>query len=192
MMSRLIIAVVIISFNILPCWALDSTSIHSDDKLLEYRIKTAFLYNFAKFIDWPPDPFRIASNEFIIGMIAPPELISTAKMLRSKTVRGAQVKVIFFKSSTEIVPCHMLFIAIDDEKLLKSVIERFKYIPVLTVADTAGFASQGGVINFIRVNNTIRFEINPEVAEEKNLRISSKLLNLAKIVRSPEFKEAEK
>lgn len=190
-MYRLIIAVVIISVSILPSLA-SNTIADAPDKLLEYKIKTAFLFNFAKFIDWPPNPFSGPSNEFIIGIIAPPEILPTAKMLQNKNVKGAPVKILFFESLTEISPCHMLFIGINDEEILESVIDRFRHIPVLTVANAAGFASKGGVINFINVDNTIRFEINPEVAEEKKLKISSKLLSLARIVRSPELKETEK
>lgn len=181
MISRLIIAVILFSSTFLPggvaCIAAEDSA-----EQLEYKIKTAFLFNFAKFVDWPAGSFSGSIDEFTIGVIAPPKLASTAKLLQNKKIKGTRVKVITFESSEELVPCHILFIGMGDEKLLTNVIARFKNSPVLTVADTSGFASKGGDINFIAVDKTIRFEINPEAAKKKNLKISSKLLNLARIV----------
>lgn len=191
MIFRLIIAVVILSITFSPGWVQRTAADESTD-LLEYKIKTAFLFNFAKFIDWPSNSFGGASNEFTIGIIAPPKLASITKMLSSKTIKGASVKIITFKSDEELLPCHILFVADNDTKLISNVIKKFENSPVLTIADASGFASQGGVINFIKVDNTIRFEINPEAAQKKHLKISSKLLSLARIVGTDESKDIEK
>lgn len=189
MIYRLIIAIVLVIISNVAFW---NPKAIADDatEVLAYKIKTAFLFNFAKFVDWPPDSFNGPSSEFSIGIIAPPKLVATAQMLQNKSVKGSPVKILVFESLEELLPCHILFVGKNDEELLKAVITRFKQMPVLTVADVPGFAGQGGVINFITVDNTIRFEINPEVAEEKHLKISSKLLNLASIVASTDSEGA--
>ncbi|MGD9212861.1 MAG: YfiR family protein [Desulfobacteraceae bacterium] len=191
MISRLIITILIGNIIIFPCWNADAID-DAPDELLEYKIKTAFLFNFAKFVDWPPNSFGDNSDQFKIGILSAPKLVTTAKMLANKSIKGGHVDVVFFDSLDELIPCHMLFIGTDDKEQLGTIIQKFKHIPVLTVADTAGFADQGGVINFIKVNNTIRFEINAKVAEEKKLKISSRLLSLARIVTSPQSKGTNK
>ncbi len=190
MTFRLIIAAVVFWFALLSGGGSDSAAADSAD-LLEYKVKTAFLFNFAKFVEWPETSFTPTSEEFVIGIIAPQELASTTKILNNKLIKGLRVKLIFFDSPEEISPCHLLFIGIKNKSLVRAVISRFKERPVLTVADIEGFASQGGVINFITVDNTIHFEINPEAAKEKHLKISSKLLSLARIVQSVESKGTE-
>ena len=191
MIYRLIISAIILSATLLPGWGSCASADDSDD-LLEYKIKTAFLYNFAKFVAWPSTDTINTSRVFTIGIIASPEFASTAKLLQDKNVKGAPVKIIFFEPYEELLPCNMLFIGVDDETLILNVIDRFKDSPVLTVADSSGFASQGGIINFITVDDTIRFEINPEAAETKHLKISSKLLSLARIVGTAGSEKAEK
>lgn len=187
----IIVIVVVVISSIHPFW--DSETFADDSaELLSYKIKTAFLFNFAKFVDWPSDQANGFSEEFTIGIIAPPKLITTAQLLQNKSVKGSRVKLLVFESLEELTPCHILFVGYNQDELLRTVIARFKTLPVLTVADVPGFAGRGGVINFITVDNTIRFEINPEVAEEKHLKISSKLLNLARIVTSTGLEGAEK
>lgn len=187
MISRLLIMALILGITLSSGW-IPCTDADDSAELLEYKIKTAFLFNFAKFIDWPANSFNSDTNEFTIGIIAPPKLASATKILRNKTVKGAPVKIITFESAEELQPCHILFLAENDSKLIADVINKFKNSPVLTVADVSGFASQGGVINFIKVDNTIRFEINPEAAQKKDLKISSKLLSLARIVETENSK----
>ncbi len=188
---RLIIAVFVFCVSVLLGWVSISDADDSAE-LLEYKVKTAFLFNFAKFVEWPDNSFSLTSDEFTIGILASPELVSAAKILNNKIIKGLRVKLIFFGSTDEISPCHLLYIGGENRALIPEVIFRFKDRPVLTVADTEGFARQGGVINFITVDNTIRFEINPEVAKEKHLKISSKLLNLARIVQTDESRGTEK
>ena len=187
MRSRLIIAIIIGCLTVAP---LHTTNAMAEDaaERLRYKIKTAFLFNFAKFVDWPTSTFDSHAGTFTIGILAAPKLVPAASMLTEKSVKGSHVKIIIFNSLEELIPCHILFIGMVDKAQLNTIITKFEGLPVLTVADTAGFASLGGVINFITVDDTIRFEINPTVAATKNLKISSRLLSLARIVTSPKSK----
>jgi hypothetical protein len=82
--------------------------------------------------------------------------------------------------------CHILFISESEKENLSQIFVKVSDWPVLTVSDMEGFAKRGGIINFITVEKKIHFEINVDVAERSGLRISSKLLRLAKIVTDEE------
>ena len=82
--------------------------------------------------------------------------------------------------------CHLLFVSRSEEKNLPEILAKIKNWNTLTVSDMEGFAQSGGVINFVTVEKKIRFEINLDAAERADLKISSKLLRLAKIVKDKE------
>ena len=115
----------------------------------EYRVKAAFLYNFAKFVEWPSDPG---------GNLGPISIC----------VLGT---------------CPIVFISSSDKKALRSILEGLIRPGALTVGETEGFAQLGGVINLTLEDNRVHIEVNVDAAERARLKISSKLLNLAKIVR---------
>jgi len=78
--------------------------------------------------------------------------------------------------------CQIIFICSSEAGRLGEILPKLGSKPVLTVSEIPGFASRGGVINFYREGSKVRFEINPDAAGEKNLKIGSELLTLGKIV----------
>ena len=177
----------------------------------EYQIKAAFLYNFVKFTDWPGEPVAdgskpstIDSNEpMTIGIIGEDPFGDAFEPIKDKRVKGRKIVLKRFKGLEEskqsneqikgVRKCHLLFICRSQKEQLGEIIDLVKDRPVLTVADMQGFLESGGMINFIVEENKIRFEINLTAARHAGLRISSRLLGLAKrILREEPFEGARK
>lgn len=151
----------------------------------EYEVKAAFIYNFAKFIDWPPETKNGEREPFIVGIYGNDPFDGTMdQMLQNKTIADRKIVIQRFNHVSEINFCHILFIGVSERSQLAQVIEKLKGKSILTIGDMESFARRGGMINFFMEGNKIRFEINKEAAERAGLRVSSQLLKLAKIVTS--------
>ncbi len=150
----------------------------------EYRVKAAFLYNFARFIEWPETAFDDKTAPLVFCILDPGPFGDAFETIRDKTVRGRPVAVRPFDPERKAEPCHVVFINTKDGDAARRLLsEVFSRKGVLTAGETQGFARQGGVINFfITEENKIRFEINIAAARRAGLKISSKLLKLAEIV----------
>jgi len=150
----------------------------------EYLIKAAFLYNFIKFVDWPSESFKNDAapiNLYVLGDDPFGEALDT---IRGKRVKGRRLVIKQVRRVEQIEGAHLLFISTSEKGRVKQILKSLADAPVLTISEMEGFGQNGGIINFITVDNKIQFEINSEKAEQHKLRISSQLLKLARIVRS--------
>ena len=143
----------------------------------EYQIKAAFLYNFAKFIEWPADTGTL--NLCILGE---DHFGKDIDDLAGKAAAGKVLSVRRIKSVKEIKKCRMVFISSSETERLDSILTAALGLNILTVGDTDGYAERGVIINFYEEQNKIRFEINKDTAGRSGLKISSKLFGLARIV----------
>lgn len=147
----------------------------------EYQVKAAFLYNFAKFVEWPGEAFSDGSAPLVIGVIGDdPFGGALDQAINGKTIGGRSLVVRRLKWGQNLRSCHILFIGSSERKRLGQIIQSLKGASVLTVGDTGEFFQQGGIINFILEESRVKFEINSRMADQSRLRISSKLLALAK------------
>ena len=144
---------------------------------LEYRLKAAYILNFTKFIEWPPEagngPFRLClavQNPFEEELQA---------IVRDETAdaRPIEVRVI----GTPEPGCDVLFVP--EAAPAAPFLQAARNAPTLTIGESPRFAAQGGVINFVLEQGSVRFQINAREAERAGLRVSSHLLRLA---RTPE------
>lgn len=146
----------------------------------EYEVKAAFLYNFAKFIEWPGDK---TGGPLVVGVLGKdpfgPVLEQTIK---GKSINDRPLAVRRFARLEELQPCHMLFIASSEDRRLEPIFKALAEAQVATIGETEGFARRGGTINFFLDGNKVRFEVNVEAVARARLRMSSKLLSLARIV----------
>lgn len=151
----------------------------------EYEVKAAFVYNFAKFTEWAPGAFAGDDAPIVIGVLGEdPFGAALGRTVRGKTVKGRRLAVRrFSKAGDGLRTCHILFVSASESGRLASVFKHLQGEPVLTVGEIEGFGEKGGMINFVLDQHRIRFEINPEVAERAGLKLSSRLLKLARIVR---------
>jgi hypothetical protein len=132
----------------------------------EYQVKAAFLFHFAQFVDWPPEAFK--ANDSPITYC---------------TVGGDPVEGgLDFKEAGDSQGCQILFLGIADKKVVSVTLGKLSGSPVLTVGESEHFAQGGGMIGFFLEDNKVRFEINLEAAEHAKLKISARLLALAKTV----------
>lgn len=149
----------------------------------EDQIMAAFLFNFARYVEWPKDAFDRNDMPVNICMLNSKEFGDiVSNTVSGKTVANRRVLVRPTSNLAEATGCHILFIGREFNKPVAEAIAVLGGMSVFTVADQEGFATAGGIANFIRAENRIRFEINPRAAKKAGLKISSRLLRLAKVV----------
>jgi hypothetical protein len=149
----------------------------------EYDLKAAFLYNFTKFVDWPSSAFPDAGSPLRICVLGEDPFGRSLQAVadENEEVGGHKLTVISTKSLSRPGGCQVLFISRSEQERLPQILAAVKGAPVLTVGDSRGFLDHGGIINFILEGSKVRFEINPEAADRVGIKISSKLLRLARI-----------
>jgi hypothetical protein len=175
-----------ICFFILACWLVLNASPKalSNAGGVEYPVKLAFLYNFTKFVEWPPDSFRDPGAPLAICIVGrdpfSPDLEGD---LRTRTAAGHPVEVRTLRPTDTLSVCHMVFVPVTEKEQADKIVKGLKGSSTLTVGESEGFAALGGIINLTVEGSTVHFEVNQLAAERAGLKISSKLLSLAKIVK---------
>lgn len=144
----------------------------------EYEIKAAFIYNFAKFVDWPPS----LSPEISLCILGKDYFAGAFEEIQGKPVGGKKFTARRIAAPGEAKSCAILFISSSEKENLDRILGAVKGFNLLTVGDTEGFAQQGVVINLYLEGGKVRFEINLEAVRSTGLRMSSKLLQLGRIV----------
>lgn len=152
--------------------------------LREYQIKAAFLYNFTKFVEWPAEAFTDSGAPMIVGILGDDPFGVALESIQDKTVKGRKLEIKRFESIQGVEFCHILFISSSKKERLAQILEALKNSSVLTVGERDGFTQLGGMVNFTIKKNKIRFEINPDAAEQARLKLNSKLLRLGKVVKN--------
>ena len=151
---------------------------------LEYQVKAVYLYNFAKFIEWPEESGPGTTSPLFLGVLRHEPMAEVLEQVtRGQSVRGRAVRVLRTARVEELKDCHILFIGAAEEKQLVELLRAVGNRSVLTVGEGERFAHVGGVINFTLQDNKVRFEINLDAADRARLKISSKLLRLATVIR---------
>ena len=146
----------------------------------EYQLKAAFLYNFAKFIDWPPEVLADDKASFVIGVLGNnPFGNNLEQIVAGKKINARPIVIQVLQNATEAGHCQILFISSSEKKRFTEIIQILHGTAVLTVSETDQFIESGGMVNFVPDASKIRFQINNEAAKAAGLKISSKLLSLA-------------
>jgi hypothetical protein len=148
-------------------------------RLQEYEIKAAYIYNFAKYVEWPADSFASESAPLILGILGDNPFGPHLEKIAGKSVRGRKLVIREINDYHNIVPCHLLYISTSEAKNLKEIASILAEQPVLTIADMKNFIVGDGMINLVVQKNKVRFIINPRKAKKQGLTISSLLLKLA-------------
>jgi hypothetical protein len=155
----------------------------AQDALSEYQVKAAYLFNFLKFVEWPDDSFADSLAPIVIGVVGEDPFGSALPQVTiGKTVQGRDLVIRKYHTGEGVRGAHILFISPSEKKRLPMILSSLRGSSVLTVADTEGFLDAGGMIQFLNENDRVRFAINVEATSRANLKMSSKLLSLAKVV----------
>jgi hypothetical protein len=152
------------------------------DPATDVAVKAAFLYNFAQFAVWP----ALASRAPIIVCVVGDDLIAAALV---ETVRGHRIsdhalEVWRPAESSSWRVCHLLFIADAESGRSTGALDGIRTLPILTVSDSHGFSGAGGIIELYIEGGRMRFAINTDALDRSGLHLSSRLLGLARIVRT--------
>lgn len=155
----------------------------------EYDLKAAYLYNFSKFVSWPENSFENEASEFHIVVFGDSPITSVLfKAMAGRKILGRPISIKVIYKIEDLEEAQILFISKDMQTQLKSTISACNNKSILIVGDAIeGFCQSGGIINFTRKSSKFRFEINNQSAQRNNLKISSKLLSLARIISSEEI-----
>lgn len=149
----------------------------------ERDIKAAFLYNFTKYIEWPPDAFPSAGEPFRFCVLADEDF--TRRVSSFVVGEGVQGRPIHFvvPSVSEIRRCQILFIGRQAAGRIAALLAAVAGRPVLTVGETPDFIERGGVVLFEIEDGRVRFDIHLGLAAHARLTVNSKLVRVARRVR---------
>lgn len=152
----------------------------SFSEVQENRIKVAYIYNFAKFINWPQTAFKGDNDPIVIGIYGNNPFADSWDAIRDKRVGERSIVVRDNVAPQVFSNVHILFICESERIRLPHILEKLRNMSVLTVSDMSHFIDQGGMIEMFKDASAIRFKINQEAAKKANISISSKLLTLSK------------
>jgi hypothetical protein len=149
---------------------------------LEYQVKAAFLFNFTRFINWPPSAFKSSDAPFIIGITGIDPFGSYLdELVEGETVAGHPIVVQRYRAVKDVADCQILFIAVSDSETIKGILSVASRRNILTVSDADNFTNLGGAIRFFKEENKIKIEINKSAVKLSQLDVSAKLLRLARV-----------
>ncbi len=153
----------------------------------EYQVKAAFLFNFLKFVEWPGDPAVDPQAKWVIGIVGDSPVSNQLSWLfAGKNVMGRDVQVKQFQAADNLRACNILFIGASERKRLPSILASLHGLSVLTVADMDHFIESGGMVQFVEEDSHVRLAIDVAATSRAHLKVSSKLLALARTVTSTE------
>ena len=151
----------------------------------EYELKAVYLYNFLQFIQWPEASRDIAKDgSLVIGIVGDSPFGTALEALQSdvRTNGLKPIKIINYgpyRDDMNLRTCQLLFISSTEKRNFTRIIAGLRGAPVLTVAETEGFVSSGGMIGLINSKGKIRWVINRTQTDKAGLKLNSQLLNIA-------------
>ena len=152
----------------------------------EFRLKAAFLFNFAQFVQWPTPAFASDTDPLVIAIVGRDPFDGNLEhLLDGKSVGGHPLRVLSISPANQVdlarMHAHLLFVARSEGLSVKGFVQQIRTSPILTVSEIPEFARLGGMIEVFEEDGNLHFEINRVSAEQAGLKLSSKLLALARI-----------
>jgi YfiR/HmsC-like len=156
--------------------------LYAGDPSLEYQVKAAFLYNFARFAEWPPEAIARTNSIGICVLGRDPFGTALEQTFRDKVIKGRPFSVRRLTDAAALNECHLLFYSSVESAAYPVVLRNAAHAGILTVGDALGFIEAGGMIEFVLAENKVRFKINPDATQRAHIRLSAQLLQLAWVV----------
>ena len=154
----------------------------AQDEIPAHQVKAAFIYNFTKFVTWPAASFAGASQPIRLGVLGHDALADALRVVEGRTAQGRTVEVRRMGPGDDLRSCHLLYVAASEQSHLAQVLADTAGAPVLTVGDTPGFTAAGGVFDFFLDGDRVRIEVCVTRAAARGLKISSKLLQVSRVL----------
>lgn len=152
------------------------------DSLAEYGVKAGFVYNFAKFVEWPSSVFAVAAAPLRLCVLGQSPLDGKLQMLAQRQAQGRPIEITDNPSTQDWSSCQMLYLGADQASRLKALQVTLAQAPVLTISDIPNFAEKGGMIELYIEEGRVRFAINLTIAQRTGLKLNAQILRMAKIV----------
>ncbi len=172
----------VLGFTALAMLSLPASAQNGDPPpFTEYEVKAGFIYNFAKFVEWP----KTTPATISLCIVGEDPFGAAGTLMNGKAIGSRKLEVRSAVMGPDLRRCQIVFLAAEQSGQLPQLLENIGKLPILTIGDQEGLAGQGVIISFYRDAEKVRFEINVDAAKRAKLPISSKLLNLARIVRDP-------
>lgn len=170
----------LLSLAVLGGLGAPQTSAAIEPEASEAAVQAAYLFNFARFTEWPPGGFSSRNAPLNYCLLGRRDALATAmNSLNDRPVQGHPLRFMQPERVDDIKLCHVVFVAEADPKRRTQFLQALSGQPTLTVSDIDGFAKDGGMIGLLRVGTRLRFEINRTQTQKTGLRLSADLLNLA-------------
>jgi hypothetical protein len=158
--------------------------LYGQQRPTDYQVKAVYLYNFGKFVHWPPNDAADKNGVFTVCVLGQdpfgPALDAT---LAGATIDGKHVVAKRISSPSESAHCRILFLGSTEVTRLRKIMDALDKEAVLTVSDIPEFSQHGGMIEFVMEESRVRFEVNLDAAQQAGLTLSSELLKVATTVR---------
>lgn len=152
-----------------------ASSMHAEEQPSEYRLKVAFLYNFAAYTTWPNPP----DHDLTLCILGEDPFGHNLQHLQGKKINEHGILIKHTKNMTELADCHIVFISQTAIKDVDEIIKQLQGMPILTIADNPGASRQGVVLNMAIKEGKVTFEANIAMAKRNGLNLSSQLLRFA-------------
>ena len=149
-------------------------------------LKAAFVYNFAKFTNWPEGTWKQRNTPLNLCTAGKDGLVSKLEHLAGKIIKQRPVTILSLNDMQVPKNCHLLYIASSEKNHYKNILKSVRAEPVLTISELPHFARSGGIIEFDRRKDQTHFIINLAAAREAELVLSSRLLSLAEVINNEE------
>jgi YfiR/HmsC-like len=162
-----------------------ATSLAQAGRAAEAQVKAAFLYKFGGFIEWPPAAFAAPDSAFTIGVLGAEAVgAELDRAVAGRTVQGRQVAVRKLRRGDSLAGLHVLFVGQQEAARLGEILAGSERRAMLVVTESENALTQGSMINFVAVEDKVRFDVALPSAERGQLRISARLLAVARKVLS--------
>jgi hypothetical protein len=149
------------------------------------EVRAAILINFPKYVDWPPTAFAQTNSPIVLAVFGDKDQgEALRKMVEGKTINGHRLAFKQVNTEEEITSgFHILFIGASEQRRIPAILEKCSGLSVLTVGESDDFLEKGGIINLASRDRKIRLEVNLLAANQARLKINSKLLAIADVVK---------
>lgn len=158
-------------------------SLHAEEISQEYRVKAAFLVNFARFITWPEQSFSSDQAELILCVVGNNPFATALNAVESKQINGRKLRITYEDSLRKVEQCHLLYVSKSEGHELDCLSSILDRQPVITVSDIPDFVNAGGSIEFVEKENRLSFIINNSDMKQRGIQASASMLDLAASIR---------
>jgi hypothetical protein len=148
----------------------------------EVTLKSAFVYNFVRFTEWPADALQPGAqiSACVVGDPAVAEAL--AQTVKRRQLNGRTIAVTIVPSETPMPICHLLYVSGLADKSAIEIVSALRNTPILTISDIGEFAKKGGMVQLLAEAGKMRFKVNLRAAKRARLQLSSRLLAIAELV----------